>query len=102
MRLIFTNKKALSESKKKREGWDKNIIMDQATGRCYAQFTTDGIVTLKEIDLESGKVKREIRLTDHSFPQNIQVYNGDVYYLYLDKRRVVDKDKRSLYKMKLE
>lgn len=100
--IDFHKQKGTFGIEKKREGWDKNIIMDQATGRCYAQFTTDGIVTLKEIDLESGKVKREIRLTDHSFPQNIQVYNGDVYYLYLDKRRVVDKDKRSLYKMKLE
>lgn len=85
----------------KREGWNKNIIMDHATGKCYAQFTTDGIVTLKEIDLNSGKVKREIRLTDHSFPQNIQIYNGNVYYLYLDKKKIVDQDKRSLYKMKL-
>lgn len=81
--------------------WDKKLIVDKVTGRCYAQFTTDGIVTLKEIDLNSGKVKREIRLTDHSFPQNIQIYNDTVYYLYLDKKKVVDQDKRSLYKMKL-
>ena len=87
---------------KKQDGWNKNIIMDEATSKCYAQFTTDGIVTLKEIDLNSGKVKREIRLSDHSFPQNIQIYNDTVYYLYLDKKRVVDQDKRSLYKMKLE
>lgn len=82
--------------------WDKKLIVDAATGRCYAQFSTDGIVTLKEISLTDGKVKREIRLDKHSFPQNIQVYDGEVYYLYLDQRRVIDKDKRSLYKMKLE
>ncbi len=82
--------------------WDKKLIVDAATGRCYAQFSTDGIVTLKEISLTDGKVKREIRLGKHSFPQNIQVYDGEVYYLYLDKKRIVDQDKRSLYKMKLE
>lgn len=81
--------------------WDEKLIVDDATNQCYAQFSSDGIVTLKEINLDNGKVKREILLTDHSFPQNIQVYDGYVYYLYLDKTRVVNKDKRSLYKMKL-
>lgn len=57
---------------------------------------------MKEIDLNSGRVKRETRLTDHSFPQNIQVFDGEVYYLYLDERKVVDRDRRSLYKMMLE
>ena len=82
--------------------WDNNLIVDYATNQCYAQFSSDGIVTLKEIDLNDGKVKREIPLTDHSFPQNIQVYDGNVYYLYLDRTRVVNKDKRSLYKMMLK
>lgn len=82
--------------------WDNKLIVDEATGQCYAQFSSDGIVTLKEIDLNDGKVKREIPLTDHTFPQNIQVYDGHVYYLYLDKTRVVNKDKRSLYRMMLK
>lgn len=82
--------------------WDKKLIVDAATGQCYAQFSTNGIVTLKEINLTNGKVKREIRLDKHSFPQNIQVYDSEVYYLYLNKRMAVGKDKRSLYKMKLE
>ena len=63
---------------------------------------TDGIVTLKEIDLNNGKVKREIRLTDHRFPQNIQVYNGEVYYLFLNNAQTTRRDRRSLYKMRLE
>lgn len=82
--------------------WDKKLIVDEATKRCYAQFSTDGIVTLKEIDLGNGMVKREIRLTDHYFPQNIQVYNGEVYYMFLDTRQTNGRNKRSLYKMKLE
>lgn len=79
--------------------WDKKLIVDEATKRCYAQFSTDGIVTLKEIDLGNGMVKREIRLTDHYFPQNIQVYNGEVYYLFLDTRQTNGRDRRSLYKI---
>ena len=81
--------------------WDKKLIVDEATNQCYAQFSTDGIVTLKEIDLGNGMVKREIRLTDHFFPQNIQVYNGEVYYMFLNKRQTNGWDRRSLYKMKL-
>ena len=79
--------------------WDKKLIVDEATKRCYAQFSTNGIVTLKEIYLGNGIVKREIRLTDHYFPQNIQVYNGEVYYLFLDTRQTNGRDRRSLYKI---
>ncbi len=82
--------------------WDEKLIVDDATNQCYAQFTTDGIVTLKEIDLSNGKIKREIRLTDHVFPQNIQVYNGEVYYLFLNNTQTAGRDRRSLYKMQLE
>ena len=82
--------------------WDKKLVVDEATNQCYAQFSTDGIVTLKEIDLSNGMVKREIRLTDHYFPQNIQVYNGEVYYMFLDTRQTNGRDRRSLYKMRLE
>ena len=82
--------------------WDKKLIVDEATNQCYAQFSTEGIVTLKEIYLGNGMVKREIRLTDHYFPQNIQVYNGEVYYMFLDSRQTNGRDRRSLYKMRLE
>lgn len=82
--------------------WDKKLIVDAATGRCYAQFSTDGIVTLKEISLTDGKVKREIKLDKHGFPQNIQVYDGEVYYLYRNDRKTNGLDRRSLYKMLLK
>lgn len=85
-----------------KNSWDEKLIVDAVTGQCYAQFSSNGIVTLKEIDLNNGKVKREIRLTDHSFPQNIQVYNGEVYYLFLNNTQTMRRDRRSLYKMRLE
>ena len=84
------------------KSWDKKLIVDEAANQCYAQFTTDGIVTLKELNLIDGSVKREIRLTSHSFPQNIQVYNGEVYYMFLNNRQTNGRDRRSLYKMRLE
>lgn len=82
--------------------WDKNLIFDPVRKMMYAQFVSKGIVTLKEVDLSDGKIKREIRLSDHSFPQNIQVYNGEVYYLFLNNTQTAGRDKRSLYKMQLK
>lgn len=82
--------------------WDKNLVFDPARMMMYAQFKSDGMVTLKEIDLSNGTIKREIRLTNHTFPQNIQVYNGEVYYLFLNNTQTAGRDRRSLYKMRLE
>ncbi|MCR5658480.1 MAG: hypothetical protein K6G25_04060 [Bacteroidales bacterium] len=82
--------------------WDNNLIFDPVRKMMYAQFASNGIVTLKEVDLNDGKVKREIRLSDHSFPQNIQVYNGKVYYLFLNTTQTASRDRRSLYKMRLK
>lgn len=83
--------------------WDKNLIFDPVRKIIYAQFTgNDGVVTLKEVNLSDGKMKREIRLTDHSFPQNIQVYDGEVYYMFLNRKQTNGRDRRSLYKMQLK
>lgn len=82
--------------------WDRNIIVDKALGKCYAQFSKDGHVTLKEIDLQTGTIKKTIELTRHVFPENIQIHNGIVYYKFIDVRQVNGRDCRSLYKMQLK
>lgn len=82
--------------------WDRNIIMDKALGKSYAQFSKDGHVTLKEIDLQTGTIKKTIELNHHVFPENIQIHNGIVYYKFIDVRQTVGRDCRSLYKMQLK
>ena len=82
--------------------WDRNIIIDKALGKCYAQFSKDGHVTLKEIDLQTGTIKKTIELNHHVFPENIQIHNGIVYYKFIDVRQTVGRDCRSLYKMQLK
>ena len=82
--------------------WDRNIIIDKALGKCYAQFSKDGHVTLKEIDLQTGTIKKTIELNHHVFPENIQIHNGLVYYKFIDVRQTVGRDCRSLYKMQLK
>ena len=81
--------------------WDKKLIYDKARKECYAQYTSDGTVTLKKIDLESGNIIATYVLDDHYFPENIQVYDGTVYYQFIDSRMTFGKDCRSLYKMEL-
>ena len=85
-----------------RNSWDKKLIIDKALGKCYAQFSKDGHVTLKEIDLQTGTIKNTIELTHHVFPENIQIHKGTVYYKFIDVRQTVGRDCRSLYKMKLK
>ena len=79
--------------------WDKKLIYDKARKECYAQFTSDGTVTLKKIDLENGNIISIHVLDDHYFPENIQVYDGVVYYQFIDTRMTFGKDCRSLYKL---
>ena len=81
--------------------WDKKLIYDKARKECYAQFITDGTVTLKKIDLESGNIIGTYVLDDHYFPENIQVYDGVVYYKFIDTRMTFGNDCRSLYKVEL-
>jgi hypothetical protein len=82
--------------------WDRNIIIDKALGKSYAQLSKDGHVTLKEIDLQTGTIKKTIELTHHVYPENIQIHNGIVYYKFIDVRQVNGRDCRSLYKMQLK
>lgn len=82
--------------------WDRNIIIDKALGKCYAQLSKDGHVTLKEIDLQTGTIKNIIELNHHVFPESIQIHNGIVYYKFIDVRQTVGRDCRSLYKMQLK
>lgn len=80
--------------------WDENVIVDVAKGKCYGQFITDGMVTLKEINLKNGNVGEAYKLDQHYFPTKIQVYDGYAYYLFLDSRKH-NGDRRSLYRVKL-
>lgn len=81
--------------------WDENIIVDKSTGTCYAQFSTDGIVTLKEINTRTGKIVSETKLDYHSFPENIQIYDGFVYYIFRNDKNTAKNNRRNLYKMNI-
>lgn len=99
--IVFHKKTGYAKKLVGNNPWDNNIIVDNATDKCYAQFINDTRITLKEVDLKSGDTKGSYTLYAHYFPQNIQVYNGFVYYLFVDSRKQIG-DSRSLYKMELK
>ena len=98
--IVFHKKTGYAKNLESNNPWDKNVIVDAAQGKCYGQFITDGMVTLKEINLKNGNVGESYRLDRHYFPTKIQVYDGYVYYLFLDSRKQ-NGDKRSLYRLKI-
>jgi hypothetical protein len=61
--------------------WDRTMYKDETTGEVYAQFENGGMVTLKKIDLATGKVAGEFRITN-KYPKQIHIRDGNVYYIY--------------------
>lgn len=80
------------------KNWKPLVISDEVKHKFYTTFLHDGIISLGEINLKNGKINKRFKLT-HTFPKNIKVKNGIVYYLY----RLRDSDdKMSIYSHTIE
>ncbi len=100
-KLLFYNKELKLKRKlfidfHKSKYWDNKVLIDPPLKNCYTKFIHSGIVTLKEIDLSTGKVIKEIKL-EHPFPQKIRINNNIVYYMYYDISKEMN-NKRYLFK----
>ncbi len=62
--------------------WDKLIYLDKVTNKVYLRFLQAGIITLSEFDIHTTTINSEILINDRLFPENISVYNNQLYYLY--------------------
>ena len=62
--------------------WNQAIIQDAVKHQYYSVDIKNGIFILNLLDLETGKIVDMFPLTDQTFPENIKVHNGQVYYLY--------------------
>jgi hypothetical protein len=60
----------------------------------------DGIITLHEIDLDTGRVKGSLTLKEHTFPEKIRIKGDFVYYTYKESL-YSDENKRYLWKRPL-
>ncbi|MES2515291.1 MAG: carboxypeptidase-like regulatory domain-containing protein [Bacteroidota bacterium] len=80
------------------KNWKPLVISDEIKHKYYTTYLHDGIITLGEINVKNGKINRRFKLT-HTFPKNIKVKNGIVYYLY---RLKDSEDKMSIYSHAIE
>ena len=80
----------------KSEYWDNAIYIDQTNHKCFGRFTKQGIVTLKQIDLTTGKTEGEVVL-QHIYPKKIRINDDNVYYLYHEMSEG-SRNKQYLYK----
>jgi hypothetical protein len=78
--------------------WKPLVLFDEARDVFYTTYLRDGIVTLGEINRTTGKINKRFKLS-HTFPKNIKIDNGIVYYMY---RLKFTDDKMALYAHQLE
>lgn len=75
-------------------GWQKTIIQDPITRKIYTYYDNGGYVDIYEINPETGKKENKFTLF-YRYSENIQIYDGQVYYLY---RPFASLQKKCLYK----
>ena len=74
--------------------WDGMLLQDAATEEVYVQFSRNARTWIRRIDPRTGELGAATALT-YSYPEEVQVYNGYVYYVY---RPFGSLQKRTLYR----
>ena len=72
--------------------WKQKMMMDAARKEFYTFFVTDGIYTLKRIDLKTGTVTSVMDLSGYPFAQNMRIHDGVLYFIYptgINKRKAL-------------
>ncbi len=72
--------------------WKQKMLMDAARKEFYTFFVTDGIYTLKRIDLKTGIVTAVMDLSGYPFAQNLRIHDGVLYFIYptgMNKRKAL-------------
>ena len=78
--------------------WKQKLMVDAARKEFYAFFVTDGIYTLKRIDLKTGTATSVMDLSGYPFAQNMRIHDGVLYFIYptgINKRK-------ALYQVRVE
>lgn len=77
--------------------YDKQVIADQLTGQFFWVYYNGSRALLGEIDVETGTITNLIETPKFPLIENIQIRNGDVWFLY--QPRIGEKT-RSLFRMR--
>lgn len=78
--------------------WKPLVLFDEAQNTFYTAYLKNGVVTIGEINMVNGKINKRFTIS-HSFPENIKIDKGVVYYLYRVK---FTDDKMALYAHQLQ
>ena len=62
--------------------WKRKMLVDAARKEFYTFFVTDGVYTLKRIDLETGTATSVMDLSGYPFAQNMRIHDGVLYFIY--------------------
>jgi len=82
---------------KRRDIVSKQLILANNKKDVYALFLNDGLYSLQQIDLISGKLKGSEIKINQLFVEKINIYNNQIYFIYKPNKE--DARKR-LYRMK--
>ena len=96
--LSFHKRKSWGNRIRLVEGWNKKVLMDAQNNAFYAVFLTDGITTLKKIEIKNGTAETVAVFGGFPFIENLRIYNGKAYFLYAND---VSRNKR-LYEVVIE
>ncbi len=77
--------------------WKKQVLKDREQNTFYTLFDIKGLMTLCEINTETGLIKGGTKIP-LPFPQKIKIKNAEVYYIVLNSS---EERNKILYKMRL-
>ncbi|PHR25110.1 MAG: hypothetical protein COA38_16190 [Fluviicola sp.] len=69
------------DHEKRKRGWQKLLLQDRIKNKVYVGYEIDGFHYLRRVNLSSGKLYAPIKL-NHRYVENVQVYDGFIYYIY--------------------
>ncbi|MCK9616667.1 MAG: carboxypeptidase-like regulatory domain-containing protein [Lentimicrobiaceae bacterium] len=95
--LSLINSISISYINKK--NWVHRIITDKYRNKAYTIFSKNAECQVAEIDLADGQLKNIIKIP-FSFPQNIQINDGCIYFLYHDFHN--ENKKNTLFGIKIK
>jgi len=78
--------------------WKQKMMVDAARQEFYTFFVTDGIYTLKRIDLKTGTATSVMDLSGYPFAQNMRIQDGVLYFIYPTGVN----HRKALYKVRIE
>lgn len=96
--MTFHRRRTWKGEWEKLKSWKRIVMMDEPRNKFYTAFEEESVMTIKEIDLKTGKVSDVVRLSNFHFVQIPKIHNGILYFLYptgYDNRK-------ALYKMNLD